>query len=270
MLLSPITADLSRWPENSLEGYVAAAATSIDGLEIDVSRSADGTWWLMHDPTVDRTTDGTGPVSKLSDAELRALTIDGGNGFREGTHHGLRVPTLDDVLDALPHDKQVMIDVKPVDVGAYEELARILKEHELVDSYVICETLEAASAIKAADPRFQTLVSRVITWHAAVDIYLANAEGGMDWPEVPVSDWFGEAAMYVPAEFTGDESAYLDQARRWGVFLSVVNNSQAAVDWRDRTGPAVIEVVWPRRDHRRRPAPEYFCPVARAALRAHG
>ena len=64
-------------PENTLAGIRAALAFGADAVEVDVHASAEGVPVLMHDPTVDRTTSGTGPVASLTLAELRALDAGG-------------------------------------------------------------------------------------------------------------------------------------------------------------------------------------------------
>jgi glycerophosphoryl diester phosphodiesterase len=64
-------------PENSLAGLAAAASIGCRGVEFDTMLSADGVPVLMHDDTVDRTTGGSGAVSRLTFAELRQLDIGG-------------------------------------------------------------------------------------------------------------------------------------------------------------------------------------------------
>lgn len=76
-------------PENTLAAFALAIAQGADGIELDVKRCASGEVVVMHDETVDRTTNGAGKVHELSLAELRRL--DAG--------HGERVPTLDEVFD---------------------------------------------------------------------------------------------------------------------------------------------------------------------------
>jgi glycerophosphoryl diester phosphodiesterase len=51
------------WPENVIES-ISSALAETDGLEVDVRLSADGVPILMHDPDLDRTTDGTGPMTR--------------------------------------------------------------------------------------------------------------------------------------------------------------------------------------------------------------
>jgi glycerophosphoryl diester phosphodiesterase len=76
-------------PENTLAAFALAMTQGADGIELDVKRCAGGEVVVMHDATVDRTTDGKGAVHELSLAQLRAL--DAGQGER--------VPTLDEVID---------------------------------------------------------------------------------------------------------------------------------------------------------------------------
>lgn len=95
-------------PENTLAAFLDADAVwRADMIELDVRASADGHCVVMHDPTVDRTTNGTGSVASMTLAELQSLdagyrfTPDGGRTF-PFRGQGIRVPTIDEVLAALP------------------------------------------------------------------------------------------------------------------------------------------------------------------------
>lgn len=94
-----------RAPENTLPAFRRGIELGADALELDLRLSADGEVVVMHDPTVDRTTDGMGAVADLSLSDLRGLDAgyrwqdaDGGHPFRGA---GLKVPTLSEVLDAV-------------------------------------------------------------------------------------------------------------------------------------------------------------------------
>lgn len=76
-------------PENTLAAFQLAMAQGADGIELDVKRCASGEVVVMHDATVDRTTDGAGSVHDLTLAQLRALNAGDGE----------RVPTLDEVIE---------------------------------------------------------------------------------------------------------------------------------------------------------------------------
>lgn len=97
-------------PENTLPAIRAALAAAPEWIELDLQVSADGRVVLMHDRTVDRTTDGSGAVAALTLDQLRAL--DAGAWFGEG-FAGVPVPTLEDALDAIPPDGPgVILEIK--------------------------------------------------------------------------------------------------------------------------------------------------------------
>ncbi|RRK09522.1 glycerophosphodiester phosphodiesterase [Lactiplantibacillus garii] len=85
-------------PENTLLAFQAALDDGADGLETDVHLSKDGHLIIMHDETVDRTTDGSGRIVDLTLAELKRL--DAGSAF-DPLYAGAQVPTLDEVVQLL-------------------------------------------------------------------------------------------------------------------------------------------------------------------------
>ncbi|MEX3105697.1 glycerophosphodiester phosphodiesterase [Streptomyces sp. V2] len=106
-------------PENTLRSFVAAQESGLDGIELDLHLSSDGALVVMHDADVDRTTDGSGPISAYSLQELRAL--DAGRGER--------VPTFEEVLDVVTAPIQAEIK----DTQAAQALAEVMLKRELVE-----------------------------------------------------------------------------------------------------------------------------------------
>lgn len=111
-----------RAPENTLQAFELAIVGGADALELDVRLSRDGAPVVIHDATLDRTTDRSGPVRAQTLADLRAadagyrFTIDGGRTFPfRGT--GVRIPTLGEVLWAFPQ-VPVLVEVKEPEVQA--------------------------------------------------------------------------------------------------------------------------------------------------------
>ena len=100
-------------PENTLAGFAAAVAFGVDGVELD-ARMADGEIVVIHDERVDRTTNGVGFVSEMSFPALRRL--DAGDGER--------IPTLAEVLAAVPARVAVNVELKSADAAA--PVARLL------------------------------------------------------------------------------------------------------------------------------------------------
>jgi glycerophosphoryl diester phosphodiesterase len=94
----------ARGPENTLEAMRVGVADGADAIELDVHLSADDDVVVIHDATVDRTTDGTGPVAGMTWADLRSL--DAGCRFR-GDRSAIggeccRIPSLSEVLESFP------------------------------------------------------------------------------------------------------------------------------------------------------------------------
>ncbi len=94
-------------PENTLAAFNLASEHGADGIELDAKLSADGHVIVIHDQTVDRTTNGRGKVSELTLAELKAL--DAGAKFSP-QFAGEPIPTLDEVFAAL--GKRLLINVE--------------------------------------------------------------------------------------------------------------------------------------------------------------
>jgi glycerophosphoryl diester phosphodiesterase len=118
-------------PENTLPAFQAAIDAGADFFELDVRTTADGHLVLMHDATIDRTTNGSGTVRQLSLNQIRAL--DAGARFSP-QFAGTRVPTLGDAL-TLAHGRiGVYIDSKDI---APSELVSALTNAAMLDSVVI-------------------------------------------------------------------------------------------------------------------------------------
>ena len=104
------------YPEDTVAAILSAYWKGAHRSEIDVRQSSEGTWYAIHDDTVDRTTNGSGNVVDKTDAELDALWIDGGYGYNITRHSGTyHPPTLQAIFTALdPLDTTIQIENKTV------------------------------------------------------------------------------------------------------------------------------------------------------------
>ncbi|MET8824862.1 glycerophosphodiester phosphodiesterase family protein [Streptomyces sp. NPDC004610] len=110
-------------PENTLQAQEIARRGGADFIENDVQLSKDGVPYLMHDYTVDRTTDGTGDITTLTAAQLDAL--DAGSWFAP-TFTGARVPTLAQQLaDLRTRGGNLLLEVKRAD--SREQVAKVIE-----------------------------------------------------------------------------------------------------------------------------------------------
>ncbi|ADG09296.1 glycerophosphoryl diester phosphodiesterase [Caulobacter segnis ATCC 21756] len=103
-------------PENSLAALERCIALGVDLVEIDVRRTRDGQLVVMHDAKVDRTTNGSGHVAKLTLAQIQALRLKGGEGEAP--------PTLEAVLTAARGRILVNIDLKGSHAAEAAEITR--------------------------------------------------------------------------------------------------------------------------------------------------
>ena len=104
-------------PENTLPSIERALALGVDGIEIDV-QWAHGELWLLHDDTLERTTNGSGSLAANSLATLRSIDAGAGSAL----------PTLPDVLQLMPDDCWLNVELKGPDTGTPTQ--RLLAERE--------------------------------------------------------------------------------------------------------------------------------------------
>jgi glycerophosphoryl diester phosphodiesterase len=127
------------WPENSLLAFRSATAMGADYLELDVHLTRDDEVVVIHDPTLDRTTSGAGPVRDRTLAELAPLRLRD----RTGALTDEQIPTLDQVVAlAVAGKRQVLLEIK-VDAqrghypGIEEKVFAVLDRHRFVPFAIV-------------------------------------------------------------------------------------------------------------------------------------
>lgn len=140
-------------PENTLPAFARALEMGADGIELDVHLSRDGQLVVIHDFTLETTTNGLGPVEALSSAELAQL--DAGSHF-EAAFAGVGVPTLAAVFDLVGDRCRVNVEIKsehPSGGNAVEPLAEMIRSRNLYGQ-VIVSSFNPISLVKMrwADP----------------------------------------------------------------------------------------------------------------------
>ena len=137
-------------PENTLPSFARALAVGVAAVELDVQLTKDGRLAVIHDETLDRTTNGKGRVKDFTLAELQAL--DAGRGER--------VPSLEEVFDLVQGKAYLVVELKqPEAAGA---LRRFFQERQAFEfATVISFWHPAVKALKEAEPRLNTGVLMV-------------------------------------------------------------------------------------------------------------
>lgn len=117
-------------PENTLRSFRRADREGVDVIELDLHLSKDGELVVMHDAEVDRTTDGSGPISDLTLAELRELDAGAGE----------RIPVFEEVVDATTAPLQAEIK----DRAAARVLVEVLRRRDLLKRVTVISFYDEA------------------------------------------------------------------------------------------------------------------------------
>lgn len=149
-------------PENTLIAFRNAVELGVDALELDIHGTRDGTLVVIHDGTVDRTTNGAGAVSDLTIEEIKALDAGYNWPVREDSADhpyrdtGVTIPTLDEVLTAFP-DTPIVIEIKQADPSIVEMFGLMLREHDRARNTIVASFHpEVMEEFRRTFPEFAT------------------------------------------------------------------------------------------------------------------
>jgi glycerophosphoryl diester phosphodiesterase len=151
-------------PENTLEAFRRARALGVDVLEMDLRVTADGAFAVIHDPTVDRTTNGHGRVVEMTLDELQSLDAgarfgdEGGNTPFAG--RGIRVPAFGEVLRHFP-DIRFNVEMKEFTTDQARALCALLRGHDSTGRVLVSSfPHEPMEAFREACPEVPTGATR--------------------------------------------------------------------------------------------------------------
>jgi glycerophosphoryl diester phosphodiesterase len=134
-------------PENTLASFQKAMNLHVDGIELDVHLSSDGELMVIHDATIDRTTNGKGAVNKLSLPELKGFLIE----------NNQQIPSLGEVLDLVNEKGFVNIELKKYETAD--------KTVELIEKYV-----------EEKGWNYSKFLVSSFDWHALQQVTFLNSE----------------------------------------------------------------------------------------------
>ena len=143
-------------PENTLAAYDTAWKMGADSVEIDVRSTSDGELVIMHDETVNRTTYGSGKVSDLTLAQVKALKV------RSVSKEALaqQVPTLREAMAFMKGKTMIYVDIKTADI---HQLVGIIQEEDMIDSaYLLIGSIAEGYAARSQNA-FVSLLAAVKT-----------------------------------------------------------------------------------------------------------
>lgn len=145
-------------PENTAPALIEAGKAGYYAAEFDIIPTADGVWVLIHDDTVDRTMNGEGEVEKLTYAQLKGMTIDGGNGIEN--YPDLKISTLEEAIDiCVEYSMRPMIEVKG---GTPEDMQSVL---DIINAKGVKDTALVIDFDKDRLSAMRKLDSGIELWH---------------------------------------------------------------------------------------------------------
>jgi glycerophosphoryl diester phosphodiesterase len=226
-------------PGNTLEAFRHAVTLGVDVLEMDVHRTRDGTWVVMHDATVDRTTNGSGALANLTLADVQ--TLDAAHHWpyvdddRPHRGRGIGVPTVEAVLREFP-ELRFNIEIKPDSAAAGTAFCDELRRLEAGDRVLVASFHRASlRGFREGCPNVPTSAHEgEVRW-----FYLLNRLG---LARVAGS---GPAAFQLPRAAAGFDLAdpgFIAAARQHGLHLDywTINDRDAMRELVDRGADGII------------------------------
>jgi len=135
-------------PENTLVAFREAIRLGAHQIELDVYLTDHGDLVVIHDPQVDRTTDGTGDIRRMTLAEIQQLDA---GGWKDPKFAGERIPTLDEALRIMPHNIWLNLHLKG-DRALGAAVASKVLEHGRVYQSFLAAGAEAAAGARQVFP----------------------------------------------------------------------------------------------------------------------
>lgn len=204
-------------PENTLASFRRALQDGVDYLELDLHATRDGVPVVIHDPTLDRTTDASGAVRERSFAELRRC--DAGFRFEEDGRHpyrggGVRVPSLEELLDEAPQ-AALNVEIKQSEPPIESTVVELLMRKGALGRVLLAAEDDAIMRrIRAFSPGVPTSASRPET-----EDFFTRCFGDRFDGYAPTARALQIPARYGSVELVSAET--LAAARRFGLEVHV-------------------------------------------------
>lgn len=128
-------------PSNTLPAFQNAVDLGVEVLEMDIHATRDGILVVMHDATVDRTTNGSGAIKEMTFAEIRQLdagdywTNDNGHTYPYRAH-GFQVPSLEELLQTFPNQR-MNIEIKQSEPSLVPTFCQMLRDYQMTDQVLV-------------------------------------------------------------------------------------------------------------------------------------
>lgn len=235
----------SRAPENTMEAFRLGVEAGADAIELDVHLTADGQLAVIHDETLDRTTDRTGSVVSQTMDQIRqadaGAEFAGPSGGRPFRGRGLTVPTLSEVLAWLPDDVGLVVEIKAR--AAADAVVAAVRDHPVRSSgrlAAISFDEQAIDRVRELDPEIKTgyllvptqPIEPALVWateHGHTGVFPWEGDIGVDpMPLLAQASAFGrEIGCYVVND--RERMQHLAAVGLWGFVTDVPDLAREAL-----------------------------------------
>lgn len=216
-------------PENTLPAIQKALDLGVDMIDIDVRMTKDEEIILMHDPTVERTTNGIGAVKHMTFAEIREL--DAGVKF-DSKFTGEKVPTLREVLDLVDGRAVVLIEIKHEQdhhEDFAERLVKVIQNERNGYEWCILQSYEAdyLEIVHELDQKVQT--KKLLVGEDSTPLLAFYMETKVQLGRATKRDEESLEALNPPFETLSAKRIFRMHARGFKVYTYLVNDKKVMV-----------------------------------------
>jgi glycerophosphoryl diester phosphodiesterase len=202
-----------RYPENTLLAFRKAIEVGADLIEFDLRGSVEGVPVVLHDKTLDRTSDGSGSPSRYTLDELRQLNCsywrgahNDGQRLAAPAYPNVSIPTFEEVLALAKGRVGCNIQVYETDPRVLSEICRLYDEYDLYDEgYLTMSTYREAALVRAINPR--------------IELCVLERQQGMDVEALREQKAFG--CRYVQPRRADVTAAFCQAAQELGLHLNM-------------------------------------------------
>jgi len=230
--------DSASAPENTFASFDLAIEKGFDNVELDVQLTSDGVPVVIHDATLDRTSNGSGPVSGISLADIQRL--DAGS-WKDSKFDGEQIRTLDEILERYAGKLRLHLELKSREQELAEKVAPLLKVHGLLDSP---NTEYEAPGLTITSFAIEQLFRSLQVMPNARHGWLLMAITPTD---LKLAQHIGINGIYPNAKFTTAESVAMAVGGGMSVRCWGIANSEPALQQAFASGATGTTVDWPDR-----------------------
>ncbi|MBD3629610.1 MAG: glycerophosphodiester phosphodiesterase [Cyclobacterium sp.] len=233
-------------PENTIPAFLEALRVGAHMIELDVQFSRDSAMVLMHDVTVDRTTNGTGAVAELTFSELRNL--DAGS-WKDSRFAGTQIPILEEVLDVMPRNIWLNIHLRGgKSLGS--RVARLLEEKGRTHQAFLA--VQEQSRLGARKASGSVLICNMERLSGGEDYVAATINMGANFIQLrgDVRNEFKDYTRDLHEKgikvnyFGSDDVEVFKTLFDWGIDFPLVNDIAAAMEQAEKFGIKRVKPIY--------------------------